>query len=281
MAANYGWAMSFLKSNRELWKLFNRAVSKSYSVNRFVAELRNTKWFRKNGEAYRQAQVLQKTDPATYNQRLAQLHAKVQDMAGSMGSTMTAKQLNVVSHNAMWFGWDDAMLRNSLGNYVNQVGNTGHYGGDAGKAEDELRAYALDMGMTMSDASLKSWVRGIATGTHDVEHYKAYLQQNAQNAFPSLAEQIKQGMTVKTLADPYMQQMAQTLELNPQTLTLKDPTIRQALQTVGPDGKPTMKAMWQFDNDLKKDRRWLSTNNAENTLMSTGHQVLKDMGFQS
>jgi hypothetical protein len=168
-----------------------------------------------------------------------------------------------------------------LGNYVSQVGNTGHYGGDAGKAENELRTYAMDMGLTLSDPSLKSWVRDIATGNKDVGHYKAYLQDQAQHAFPTFADQIKSGVTVKTLADPYMQQMANTLELNPQTINLQNPTIRQALQSVGQDGKPTQKPLWQFDNELKKDPRWLKTNNAENTLMATGHQVLKDMGFQS
>lgn len=281
MAANYGWALSVLKSDKYLWKLFNTAVKKSYSVNRFVAELRNTPWFKKHGESYRQAEVLQKTDPATFKVRSNQVTQRVADMAGAMGSNLSAAQLKLVSHNAMYLGWDDGTLKQALTNYVTQVGNTGHYGGDAGKAEDELRAYALDMGQNISDSSLKTWVQSIASGNADVSHYTAYLQQNAQNAFPQLADKIKQGITVKTLADPYMQQMAQTLEMNPQQITLQDPTIKKALQSVGPDGKPAMQTMWQFSNDLKKDRRWLSTNDAENTLMSAGHQVLKDMGFKS
>jgi hypothetical protein len=152
MAANYGWALSFLKSNKELWKLFNRAVDKNYNVNRFVAELRNTKWFKKHSDTYRQQAVLQKTDPATFKQNSAAMRNKIHDMATAAGADLTSKELDMISHNAQFFGWDEGMIKNSLANYIDQMGQSGHYGGDAGQAEGELRDYAYKMGLKLHDS---------------------------------------------------------------------------------------------------------------------------------
>lgn len=278
MAANYGWALSFLKSNKELWRLFNKAVDKNYSVNRFVAALRNTKWFRKHGEAYRQSQVLKKTDPGTYNQRLSALKAKVSDMATAMGSDMSWAQITKVANNAMWFGWSDAQLRNTISNYLDQVGHSGHYGGEAGQAEEELRKYAYDQGVNLSDSGLKTWLRNIIAQRMTTQDYKGYVQGLAQQMFPNLSDQIKAGVTVRDLAQPYIQQMAQTLEIDDASIMLTDPTIKKALQNTGPDGKFESKPLWQFDQELKQDPRWLKTNNARTQLVGAAQNVLKDWG---
>lgn len=279
MAANYGWALSFLKSNKELWKLFNVAVDKNYSVNRFVAALRNTKWFKQHGESWRQTQVLQKTDPGTYNQRLATTRAKVVDFAVSMGSDMSSSQIATVTKNALWFGWDDAQLRNTLSNYLDQMGDSGHYGGEAGRAEAELRTYASNQGITLADSSLKDWLRNIIAQNQTLEDYKAYIQGQAEHSFPSLADDIRGGLTVKELANPYVQQMAQTLELNDQSIGLDDPTIRKALQQTDDKGKPAMVPLWKFEKTLKEDPRWMQTNNARSSLVGTAQSVLRDFGF--
>lgn len=279
MAANYGWALSFLKSNPELWKLFNKSVSNNYSVNRFVASLRNTKWFKSHGEAYRQSQVLQKTDPGTYKQRMAALQSKVHDMAGAMGSQLSNTQANRIANNAMWFGWDDGMIRNNLANFVSQVGTTGHYGGEAGQAEDELRTYAYNMGVKVSDSGLKGWLTNIVAQNQTVDTYKAYIQSQAEHAFPTLADKIKSGVTVKDLADPYIQQMSQTLEMDNSTIGLDDPTIRKALQNTDNKGQFQAQPMWAFEKQLKEDPRWMQTDNARSALVGTAQNVMKDWGF--
>lgn len=279
MAANYGWALSFLKSHKELWKLFNTAVKKNYSVNRFVAALRNTKWFKTHGEAYRQSEVLRKTDPGTYNQRMQTLVSKVADMAAQSGSNVSSSIVKRIASNSMWFGWDEGQIRGVLANYIGQMGNSGHYGGEAGKAEQELRNYAYNMGVTIGDGSLKNWLKDIIAQRQTTDDFKGYLQHQAELSFPTLADKIKAGVTVRDLANPYIQQMSQTLELDDASIGLDDPTIRKALQSTGPDGKFESKPIWQFESDLKKDPRWMMTNNARSSLVGTGQQILKDFGF--
>jgi hypothetical protein len=281
MAANYGWSLAFLKSNKELWKLFNKAVDKNYSVNRFVAELRNTKWFQKHSDAWRQQAVLQKTDPSTYKKNYAAMRNKVHDMAGQVGADLTSKILDTIAHNALWFGWDDGMLKNALANYIDQMGQSGHYGGDAGQAESELRDYAYKMGLKLNDGSVKSWLQEIVRGDQSLQDYRAWLQGEAQKSFPALADKIKSGQTVYDLASPYMQSMSQILEVPQGSVDLFDPTIRKALQVQLPDGKVGMDPIYDFERKLRQDPRWLSTNNARQSLMGTTKQILQDFGFQS
>lgn len=281
MAANYGWALSFLKSNKELWKLFNKSVDKNYSVNRFVAELRNTKWFKKHSDTYRQQAVLQKTDPATFKKNLASMRNKVHDLATQVGADLSGKELDTITHNAQFFNWDDGMLKNALSNYVDQMGKSGHYGGDAGQAEGELRDYAYKMGLKLNDGSVKSWLQNIVRGDQSTQDYKAYLQGEAQKAFPALTDHIKSGQTVYDLASPYMQSMSNILEVPQTSVDLFDPTIRKALQTQLPDGKVGQDPIYDFERKLKQDPRWLKTNNARSSLMSTTKQVLSDFGFQN
>lgn len=280
MAANYGWALSFLKSNKELWRLFNKAVDKSWSVNRFVAAMRNTKWFKKHSDTYRKMQVLRKTDPKTFNQRLSALEAKISDMGVQVGADFGPKIRRRIAMNALYFDWNDHQIRNTLANYVDQMGSSGHYGGEAGKAEDELRQYADDMGIRLSEGGLKRWLTRIVANQQTTGDYKAYIQGLAEQSYSIWADRIRAGHTVRELAEPYMQLMSQTLEINPGEIKLSDPSIRRALQTVGPDGKPVAKTLWQYQEDLKKDPRWLQTNNARESLLSAGQQILKDFGFR-
>lgn len=187
--------------------------------------------------------------------------------------------LNKITTNVIWMGMNDAQVRNVMANYIDQFGSTGHYGGEAGKAEDELRNYADDMGVTLSDTSLKGWLKDVVSLKQTTEDYKGYIQKQAESTYSVWADRIKSGQTLRQIAEPYMQQMGQILELNPAQITLQNNSIKQALQYKDKDGKAASKTLWQFAEDLRKDPRWLKTNNARDSMMTAGQQILKDFGF--
>jgi hypothetical protein len=63
---------------------------------------------------------------------------------------------------------------------------------------------------------------------------------------------------------------------------LFDPKIRRALSARGKDGgKPEMKTLWEFEENLRKDPRWQATNNGREAITSGFKQVLSDFGFQA
>jgi len=152
MASRYGWALAVLRSNPELSKLFDRAVGGSYSSQRFVAELRNTNWYKSRGEVARQNEVLRGADPAEYKRRLAAMRGTVMDQFVAMyGRAPSESLLTSMTNMAFMGGYQDAELRDLVGrsyNVASQMKNG--LGGTVGEAERQIRNamedYGLDLG---------------------------------------------------------------------------------------------------------------------------------------
>lgn len=156
----------------------------------------------------------------------------------------------------MSLGWNKQQIQNALESYVRVTGS-GQYGGTAGQFEDRIRKTAFRNGVSMSDKTIGTYVRKVISGNMDIGTAEDYIRKSAMSAFPALMDQIKGGMDVADIASPYMQAMGSILELNPERISLFDPTIRKALASTNKDGKPTVKPIWQFESELKKDTRWL------------------------
>jgi hypothetical protein len=282
----YGWALALLKSDKSLWKLFQDAIKGNWKPAKFVIELKRTAWYQKNSESARKTLALKHTDPEEWRRRVRSIYQEIQVLAGTMGIKTTWQNMWDMAEDAMMFGWTNAQIRKQLASYL--TSKDGVYGGEAGEAEQQLRQYAHSMGINLDSGSLNGWLKGIVNGTRTLQDYKGWIQKQAMSAYPGLAKQIQGGMTVQEIADPYMQSMGRILEMNPGQLNVNDPTIRRALQGAGvsPDGKTGAAAgtggtmpLWQFENELRKDPRWLQTNNARQGLNSTARGILKDFGL--
>ena len=290
LAARYGWALSVINSSPDLQRVFNQAVSNTWSPDRFIAEVRNTNWFKQHSDTYRQNMILRETDPATFNQRFAQNRATLASMAANMGVVMSASTLHNITLNYMNFGFNDAELKQIMGRFVNF--SHGSMTGAAGDLEDQLRQYATQMGVKVSDGWLLGQIRNISSGTATIQNAKDGLMNYAITAFPSWERQIRAGQTMEDIASPYKESMARILELDPGQISTFDPTIRKAMMGSGPTptgsgqsstagATPAATPLWQFEQSLRQDPRWLKTNNADQALSGVAHKVLQDFGFQT
>lgn len=277
-AEYYGWALALLKSDSSLWGLFQKAIKGSWTSQKFVAELKRTAWYKKYGESARKTLALKYTDPETWRERVRVIYSEIQSLAGQMGVKTGWQSMWDMAEDALTFGWGNAKLKQELAKYLSS--KNGVYGGEAQNSKMQLEEYAFSMGIKLDSGTVHGWLKGILNGSRTLDDYKGYIQKMAMSAFPGLAEQIKGGMSVKDIADPYMQAMGRILELNPQQLTLDDPTVRGALSKTGQDGKTSaMQPLWEFENLLRKDPRWLKTNNARQSLNSTARTVGQMFGM--
>lgn len=273
----YGWALSLLKSDPSLWKLFQDAIKKNYTPQRFVAELKKTAWYKKYGETARKALALKYTDPETWKEKVSTIFHEILALAGSMGiRNVNWKTFWDMAEDAFTFGWSNAKLRAEMAKHLSGSRNGG---GEAGEAKTQLEEYAYSMGIKLDAGTLNNWLKGILNGSRTLQDYKSEIQKMAMSAFPALAEQIRGGMSVRDISDPYMSTMGRILEINPEQLSLDDPMIRGALAQQNADGKPpALMPLWEFENKLRKDPRWLQTNNARQSLNSTGREIGKMFG---
>lgn len=278
IAANYGYSVAFFNSDPSLKKLLDDAVRENWIPSQFVSHLMATDWYKKHGEAARQLIALKTQDPATYQQRLNSAHSQILSIAYQVGAGMNQGDVHALAEKAMTLGWTEAQIKQALKPYIT-TNTSGVYRGSAGQTQLQLRELASQYGYSVSDGQIGKWVRDIAMGAGSVEQVKQVLMGYTASKFPALKDRIMAGETLEDIAAPYKDSYAQILEVNPKTINLRDPKILKALQSKDSKGAPTTQTVWQFEQDLRNDPRWLKTQNAQDHLVGETHKALQSFGL--
>lgn len=282
LAESYGFVASLFNSSPELKKLFDKAVKGQWTADKFQAELRDTKWWKTHSKTEREYLVNRYGDPASGKQEMNKAYIHVRQLANAMGLRETPgnkKRLNTWAYNMVAKGWDDSQLRYEIGKYVYFSDDT--WQGEGGEVQEKLRSYAYSMGVQMSSQWYADKSRNVIRGIAAAQDYEDEIRRQAKSLYSHWSKQIDAGQTVADLASPYMQSMADILELPAGSINPFNPTIKKALQYKDPQsGANQVKPLWQFENELRNDPRWKQTQNAQNSLMQVAHQVLSDFGVK-
>lgn len=279
LAASYGWASSFLNSIPEIKSIFENAVTETWTADKFQAKLRDTKWYQETAAPARKAAMEKQTDPATWSAKSGAAKIQLQLIAAQMGAVIPSGQLDKIADQVLTMGMDEAAIKNVLGQYVTFVeGQT--LRGQAGMFEKSISEFAYQQGVEINRQSLLNQAQLIARGLATEQDFKSQIVEQAVSAYPGYTQQLKAGTTMMQIASPYIQMMAEDLEIPATSLNLKDNLIRQALNGVNKDGKPTGLDQVSFRSLIRQDPRWGQTSKAQDKVMKTGLQVLKDMGLR-
>lgn len=278
-ADKYGLTYALFKSDPELEKLLKEAIAKGWDQKTFQARLENSQWWRNHGAAWREAEVLYYRDPKQYAANMIAQQATMAEMAANMGAILNGQELKQLSWRAVRYGWNPSQIRAELAKHIQEM-NVGGYAGEAGMLEDDLRALALANGVTMDEDFYRKAVTSVMGGSRTAEEWEDYIRQQAASMFPVFSQQILEGgMNARELAGNYIQRYASLLEVDPSTVSLSDPLLRQALSGTGQDGTPQAMGLWDFEKSLRKDPRWMNTKNAKDEFDSTVVDVLQTFGF--
>lgn len=196
-------------------------------------------------------------------------------LATELGVELTDGQINSLGYDYANGNIDATTVKSRIAS----TGNINFATGEAAKTIDSLKATAASYGVSYDPSWYNQSAKDILIGKVDNDTIAQQLKELAKSRYPSLAKQIDAGYTVKQVASPYLQSMANILEINPNDITMEDPTIKQAFTSLNADGQPSTKALWQFEQDLKQDPRWRFTKNAQTDLMGTARKVLQDFGL--
>ena len=196
-------------------------------------------------------------------------------LATELGVELTDGQVNSLGYDYANGNIDATTVKSRIAS----TGNINFATGEAAKTIDSLKATAASYGVSYDPSWYTQSAKDILIGKVDNDTVTQQLKELAKSRYPSLAKQIDAGYTVKQVASPYLQSMANILEINPNDITMEDPTIKQAFTSLNADGQPSTKALWQFEQDLKQDPRWRFTKNAQTDLMGTARKVLQDFGL--
>lgn len=283
LAASYGFAAAFLNSDPELKTLFAQAVKHTWDPAMFTAKLRATKWFQHHSASVRNAIVMKTSDPASYRAEVDKMFASVKDAWGKAYGVGTApSQLKAWAETAFRMGWSQEQLLDQMGQSVkwSAMLTNKNLGGTAAQTKSQLAEltaqYGIDPGNTWRAVNLKR----VMTGGDTIEGIQSRVREMAKQQYAAFADQIDAGRTVQEIADPYVQKMADLLELNPADIGLKDSRVQAALVgTKDKKGVPVAQSLNDFANSVRQDKRWQYTANAKQQVADVGSQLLRGFGL--
>ena len=272
LASKYGFALAFMRSDPELMKLFRKAVQGSWDTTRFVASLRNTDWFQQHSANVRNAILQQTADPKTYQASVNQMYATVRDTYGSMfGSAgMSGKEMRAWAETAHRMGWSEAQLRDRITNTVNfrKMLRKQTLGGAAATTAQQIESLETAYGIKMGNQWRAKQLDRVMSGDDTVEGVASRLREISMREYKAWATQLASGQTIQDIAEPYVQRMADLLELNPADVDVFDKKIQSALKQTDKDGKPAAMDLGSFADLVRKDTRWQYTDNAREQMSS-------------
>jgi hypothetical protein len=280
---NYGLAASFMESDPELANIYSEAVAGTWSTDQFQAALQSTDWWKTNSDSARKMLEMKYSDPAQYAQNMQNKTVELSDLASKLGVHISSTGLNSLADLALVTNMNNAQINGYLSKYL-ELSQQGHFSGYAGQVELGVREYAREMGVPLTDDYVERAVSGIVAGTDSLQARRANIQTIAQQTFPAYAKEINDGMTVGQIAAPYLAAQSKLWEVDPNKIDLFDSTLRGALQHTtaqGQDALPVQMPLYDFEKQLRSNAKWLSTNNARESMSATASQVLSDMGLTS
>jgi len=279
MASQLGFAAEFFNSDPELSQLIRNAVNGQWDTQKFQGAFMNTNWYRSRSAAMRTYADLQTRDPSEFAATVERKRQEVRDKASQLGIQWDESYINEVA-NAFLYWFPDEKAQTDF--YAQRINYTpGQMGGTPAAVEMQVNKLAGDYGLSLTNGQISDYVSGIMHESYTEDNVKGFMRDMAKSKYSGMSGFLDQGMTVRQVAAPYVSSYSNLLEVNGDTVDLKDNVLQQALQGTPPAAgqPPQMKSVYQFERDVRRDPRWLRTKNARDSITSAGQGVLKDMGL--
>jgi hypothetical protein len=246
-------------------------------VDGMYAAVLKSNFYRNNNATARQRLQAKQSQPGVYADGLDKYRLATRKSLVNAGLKMDAKLFEGLAATAYDSGMSEDQLKELI---VNSNLVTG-YGGQVLGDTADLKSYANSFGVGKY-LDEKYWAQksqDLFLGRTTTEDIQDEVRKLAASAFPVYTDQINAGISLDSLASAYKGSIASVLEIDPDSVTFEDPRLRAALQNVGPDGKPAVKPIWQFERELRMTPEWELTNNARNTVDNLTYKALSDMGL--
>ena len=147
--------------------------------------------------------------------------------------------------------------------------------GEPGKFQETLTKYSDSMGLLKSRKEVNTYVKGIVEGKLAADAVTDDMRKQAEVLYANFSERLRANpsLTVRDLANPYLQVMADTLEIDPQLVKLTDPTIQNAISGT------KLRSLTDFRTDMRADSRFATTRTAKREATDFAQSLLKGFGF--
>lgn len=268
----------------DIVELFENAFAGEYEgaggKERFWSDMENMDWWNRHSSQVRRYVILS-ADPENRDFIRQQEDSRefVRRQAMQIGMNLSDEQLNELAEESLMYGWGEQGQEYRLREAIMGMEPQGEYGGDIAANAEALKTLALANGVKYDEDWYLSAGKSIASDASTPEEWQRQIRDLAASKFPVFSDQIQAGVSVRQLASPYIQTMAEVWELNPASITLDDPTLMGALSSYDDKGNPKSVGLGDFMRQLRRDPRWMDTDAAQNEITGVAAGVMQMFGM--
>lgn len=285
VSSEWQWIRNLIAEIPEIEGLFEQAVDdgafeSQTGINNFINKVIDSKWWKENGPSAREAFAIRTSDPAAYAEMLDDARVAVRSRANELGAQLDSATIENLANRYVTDGWQQRgyLMDKALSDKIGMVGPDGQQR-VAGDFAETLRQVAFNNGLEFDNQYFLSAARSVASGLRSEDQWIRDIREEAASYWPVYGDQIRAGLDVRSLASGYINVMARTLEIDPSSIALDDPYIRKATTMLDDSGNPRAQSLWEFQQDLRNDPRWMNTNQAVKKVTDTGAEVLRRFGI--
>jgi len=281
------WAISYalIQQDPQLLEWFNGQTRKylanpeGFSKEAFFLELNQQPFSQKYSSVAIADMDFEARFPDVWNQQITAEVENLRDLAIQAGAVMTDEELRDLVVRKRRMGLSDAQVNNILSDFIGAV--NGAYRGEAGKTAAGISEWGRRNNVDLSQGMIDGYLQQIQSGdTTEFDVLQDLRNTYLASAYPAWSDRIQAGQDIYDISAPYRGKMESLLELGAGTITLDDPLLQSGLQATGPDGKPIIKPIYEFEQDIRNDPRWQTTDNAYQTYAESMTGLLKTFGFR-
>lgn len=273
---------AWLLGDPEMGPLLRQDMATPFTDAEWERRLHQTRWWKENSSSSRAWQMTLNNDPASAKETIGQQAANIQRIAASLGIELPQLAILGYADQVMRFAWSDDQLRRAI---MAGVKLTGNDKGKAGLGEQQIRSMAEDYGIRLSDKAVADYQTKVMSGLLDQETLQGDFAARAQTMFPSIADSIKRGHTVRQVLDPYLDSASQILGKDAAAMfNVSDPKWLRPIQDRDPQGgKLSQMSMADWNAMVMKDTRYGydQTTNARNDAFALSQALMSTFGSRA
>ena len=266
------------------------------STGKVVQVSPDKSWFGTHGSSVRSAIAQKNSDIGTYNANVkSTLDGSVTPIANELGLNLTPDVLNKVAIQAYENGWTSTeQIKAALTSEYHYDPTAKIPGGTIGKTISDMAAIANNYGIPLpkDPTQVESFIKGIiapgnqnpALGGNAEQIFTQYAKDQAKSIFPWMSAAIDAGIAPKTYLQPFATNIANTLDISPDSINWQDPKWQGLLVKTDPS-KPGLNQQANLSdimNTIKTDPKYGYdyTNAAKTSAADLASNIKQMFGFQ-
>lgn len=286
----YEWLENLAKTDPSIADLLARAETAIETMDptefsQWMAQEYSKTQYAIDNYASKENVAVIKNDPlkrGEYERLVSTKRDEIADSARVYGVALDEATLNSLAQQATDNAWSDLEVRNQLRPLADQQAAAGQdLMGNAGDYQRELTEWLNRNGVRMSAQAISKYVGRMTFEEQSFEDVKQEVREDYMaGMFPAWSDRIMSGFDVTDVIAPYRSSAAALLEIGEDDLAINDPLLSQGMQALDSDGKPRMMPLYEFEQLVRKDSRWQTTDNAYETYTNVGQDLLRMFGFR-